>query len=66
MNHTWYKRIWSNFKARLGIIIVFIFTIIAIIGPFIFNDPNAYVDTPLQKPSLNHLFGTTKINFLPL
>ena len=59
MNHSWYKRIWSNNKARTGIVIVLIFIIISIIGPIIFNDPNAYVDTPLQEPSLNHLFGTT-------
>ena len=59
MNISWFDRIWSNFKARIGIIIVGSFIIISSIGPFFFEDPNAYVNTPLLKPSLEHPFGTT-------
>jgi len=59
MNRTWYNRIWINNKARLGIIIVSSFIIIAAIGPIFFEDPNAYIDTPLLEPSFAHLFGTT-------
>jgi len=59
MNRTWYNRIWINKKARLGIIIVCSFIIIATIGPIFFDDPNAYVNTPLLEPSFGHLFGTT-------
>jgi peptide/nickel transport system permease protein len=59
MNRHWYNRIWANYKARLGIFIVFSFIIIAIIGPIFFQDPNAFVDTPLLEPSFEHLFGTT-------
>ena len=59
MNRLWYMRIWCNYKARLGIIIVGSFIIIALIGPIFFEDPNAYVDTPLLEPSFSHLFGTT-------
>jgi len=59
MNRLWYHLIWSNYKARLGIIIVASFIIIALLGPILFQDPNAFVDTPLLEPSFKHFFGTT-------
>ena len=59
MNRSWYNLIWINNKARLGIIIVSSFIIIAAVGPIFFEDPNAYIDTPLLEPSFEHLFGTT-------
>ena len=59
MNKNWLNRLCNNPKARIGISIVSFFIIIAIIGPFFFPDPNAYVDAPLLEPSLEHFFGTT-------
>jgi peptide/nickel transport system permease protein len=59
MNRSWYNRIWSNYKARLGIIIVVSFILISLLGPIFFHDPNAFVDTPLLEPSFKHFFGTT-------
>ena len=59
MKRNWQYRIWANYKARLGIFIVFSFMVIAIIGPFFFQDPNAFVNTPLLEPSFEHFFGTT-------
>ena len=59
MSRSWYNLIWINNKARLGIIIVSSFIIIAAVGPIFFEDPNAYIDTPLLEPSYEHLFGTT-------
>ncbi len=59
MNISWFSRMWSNIKARTGIVIVCSFIIISLVGPLFFEDPNAYVNTPLLKPSLKHFFGTT-------
>ena len=59
MNRSWYNLIWINKKARLGIIIVNSFILIAAVGPIFFEDPNAYIGTPLLEPSFVHLFGTT-------
>ena len=60
MNNNWIQKLLQNKKAKIGIIIISIFIIVAIIGPFIFPNPNAYVDAPLLEPSLKHIFGTTK------
>ena len=54
MNRSWYNLIWINNKARLGIIIVSSFIIIAAVGPIFFEDPNAYIDTPLLEHSFEH------------
>jgi peptide/nickel transport system permease protein len=59
MNKNWLRRLCNNPKARIGISIVSFFIIIAIIGPFFFPHPNAYVDAPFLEPSLEHIFGTT-------
>ena len=59
MNRNWLSRLCNNPKARIGISIVSIFIVIAIIGPFFFPNPNAYVDAPFLEPSLEHIFGTT-------
>ncbi|MAJ43768.1 MAG: peptide ABC transporter permease [Candidatus Marinimicrobia bacterium] len=60
MNNNWIKKLIKNKKAKIGIIIISIFIFIAIIGPFLFPNPNEYVDNPLLEPSLKHIFGTTK------
>ncbi|MEN0128663.1 MAG: ABC transporter permease [Brevundimonas sp.] len=49
-----------NAKAMTGIVILGVFTLIAIIGPWIAPyDPSARSDAKLQPPSWDHLFGTT-------
>ena len=42
MNNNWIQKLLQNKKAKIGIIIISIFIIVAIIGPFIFPNPNAY------------------------
>jgi len=60
MNKSWIKKLFQNRKAKFGIIIISIFILLAIFGPLFFPNPNAYVAKPLQKPSFDYIFGTTK------
>ena len=59
MSNNWIKKLFQNKKAKIGIIIISIFITIAIIGPFFFPTPNAYIDAPFLEPSFKHIFGTT-------
>ena len=54
----WIKGILSNRKALVGVAIINIFIGIAVIGPFLTQDPNAFLGSPLSPPSLENLFGT--------
>lgn len=46
-------------KAALGMAIVLVFVVMAIVGPWLFPDPTAFVGVPHASPSGDHLFGTT-------
>jgi peptide/nickel transport system permease protein len=55
----WYSVIWSSYKARVGIIVVAIYVLVAIFAPLI--APYAPTDgsfEPLNPPSSDHLLGT--------
>ena len=54
----WIKGILSNRKALVGVAIINIFIGIAVLGPFLTQDPNAFLGSPLSPPSLENLFGT--------
>jgi peptide/nickel transport system permease protein len=46
-------------RARAGLFIVLSYAIVAVVGPFIVEDPGALVGIPLQPPSFTHWLGTT-------
>src|SRR5712692_2966256 len=56
---TW-RVIVGNYKARIGLIIVGFFILLAIFGPIILpQDPHTFTADILQPPSAAHWFGTT-------
>lgn len=55
----WWEAIRRDRKASAGAIILAIFALIALVGPWIVGDPQALVGIPLQPPSLAHWLGTT-------
>lgn len=57
--HQWYRAIWSNRKARFGILLTTFFLTIALVGPLLVGDPIAFIGIPHQPPSATHWFGTT-------
>src|SRR5215470_3797471 len=56
---TW-RVILGNYKARVGLIMVGFFVLLAIFGPIILpQDPHTFTTDILQPPSATHWFGTT-------
>jgi len=54
-----FRELLGNSKARLGIMIVAGFVLVAIFAPIIApGDPSNFVDRPHQEPSTAHIFGT--------
>lgn len=58
------RRFWRliahNKKVLIGVIILAVFVLIAIFGPFLVHgDPNAVTDAIAENPSATHLLGTT-------
>ena len=54
----WVTGILRNRKAITGVTIIFLFIFLAVFGPFIVQDPTAFLSTPLSPPSWEHLLGT--------
>jgi len=55
-----FATLWSNGKARIGIVILALFVVIALIAPLVAPDsPTANDFTPYAGPSGAHWFGTT-------
>lgn len=55
-----FMRIILHPKARVGVVILAFFILIAIIGPLIApGDPQEFIDLPNLAPSSTHLLGTT-------
>jgi peptide/nickel transport system permease protein len=55
----WLRNLMGNPRARLGVIIVSFFILMAIFAPVIApGDPQEFVDAPNLPPSAQHLFGT--------
>ena len=58
--HSWLRRLLAP-KVLTGLIVVGIFTAMAILGPMLdHTDPGAITSAHLQSPSLHHLLGTTQ------
>ena len=55
----WWHAIRRDRKAAVGAVIIAVFAIIAILGPWLAADPNDLVGIPLQPPSTAHWLGTT-------
>ena len=51
--------VWQNRKARAGALLVFLFSLLALIGPWLVGDPQSFDAVPLSPPGLSHWFGTT-------
>lgn len=49
----------QNRNARVGLAILAVFAVTAVVGPFIIDDPFAFVARPHEPPSLRHWLGTT-------
>ena len=46
-------------RARTGLVVVVVYAVAAVVGPWLIGDPGALVGVPLQPPSLAHWLGTT-------
>ena len=54
----WITGIIQNRKAVTGVGIIFVFIFLAVFGPFITQDPTAFLSRPLSPPSWEHWLGT--------
>ncbi|MGK0360965.1 MAG: peptide/nickel transport system permease protein [Bradymonadia bacterium] len=52
-------QLWSNRKARFGLLVLGTMIGVAIVGPWIVGDPLAFIAKPHQPPSSAYWFGTT-------
>ena len=56
---TWVLAVRRDRRASLGAVVLGLFALMALVGPWIAGDPDALVGIPLQAPSLQHWLGTT-------
>ena len=54
----WFSGIISNQKALSGSVIILLFILAAILGPFLLQSPTDFLSTPLSPPSSDNIFGT--------
>ena len=54
----WFSGIISNQKALTGSVIILLFLLAAILGPFLLQSPTEFLSTPLSPPSSENIFGT--------
>jgi peptide/nickel transport system permease protein len=55
----WWEAIRRDRKATVGAVGLTLFILVALLGPLLVSDPNAYVAIPLEPPSVQHWLGTT-------
>lgn len=55
----WWDAIRHDRKATVGAIILVIFVLVGLVGPWLVGDPDALVGIPLQPPSGENWLGTT-------
>ena len=53
------KSVWKNRKAQSGLGLLTVILVIAVVGPFLVQDPAAFVAEPHQPPGSDHWMGTT-------
>ena len=54
----WFSGIISNQKALTGSVIILLFILAAILGPFLLQSPTDFLSKPLSPPSGDNIFGT--------
>ena len=54
----WFSGIISNQKALTGSVIILLFILAAILGPFFLKSPTDFLSKPLSPPSGDNIFGT--------
>ena len=54
----WFSGIISNQKALTGSVIILLFILAALLGPFLLQSPTDFLSTPLSPPSSENIFGT--------
>lgn len=54
----WWHAIRRDRKASAGAVILAVFALVALVGPWLLHDPGALVGVPLQPPSAAHPLGT--------
>lgn len=60
----WYEILWSSKKARIGILMLAFFTLVAIFAPLLTPySPSDSSFTPVQDPSTEHWLGTNTLGF---
>ncbi|MCL1799784.1 MAG: ABC transporter permease [Promicromonosporaceae bacterium] len=60
----WYQVLWSSKKARIGIIMLGIFALMAIFAPLLTPySPNDSTFMPVQDPSAQHWLGTNTLGY---
>jgi peptide/nickel transport system permease protein len=55
----WWNAIRRDRKASAGAVLLGVFVLVAVCGPWLVGDPRALVGIPLQPPSAAHWLGTT-------
>jgi peptide/nickel transport system permease protein len=55
----WWEAIRRDRKATVGFVLIAVFVLLGLVGPWLVGDPDAMVGVPLQPPSWDHLLGTT-------
>jgi peptide/nickel transport system permease protein len=55
----WWSAIRRDRKATSGAVLLALFVLVGIVGPWLVGDPRALVGIPLQPPSAQHWLGTT-------
>ena len=50
--------LWRSPRARVGLLLVLGFVLMAVVGPLVVQDPDAFASRPLQPPSAAHWLGT--------
>ena len=53
------KSVWKNREAQSGLGLLTVILVIAVVGPFLVQDPAAFVAEPHQPPGSDHWMGTT-------
>ena len=51
--------VWRVPRARMGLLMLGAFVLVALVGPWFVGDPNMLVARPLQPPSWDHWLGTS-------
>jgi peptide/nickel transport system permease protein len=55
-----FRTLWTNGKARIGIVLLVLFILMAVLAPLIApHSPSSTDFTPYQNPSSTNWFGTT-------